>query len=120
VAAVALVREDAREGVADQRLDIRDHSCQGVAVIGIARQRLRMGDELAAFGMADGGGDGDLDAELIRPVGLALIDAFDFRRVQGIDLGSALALLLLAHTPRQHVAAVRTPLPAHCRPRFCG
>ena len=45
---------------------------------------------------------GDLDAELVRPVGLALADAFDFRGVQGIDLGSALALLLLAHAPRQH------------------
>src|SRR5450432_1743520 len=61
-----------------------------------------MGDELAALGMADGGGDGDLDAELVRSVGLPLADAFDFRRVQGIDLGPALALLLLAHAPRQH------------------
>jgi len=34
-------------------------------------------------------------------MGLALADAFDFRRVQGIDLGPALALLLLAHVPRQ-------------------
>jgi len=35
-------------------------------------------------------------------VGLALADAFDFRRVQGIDLRAALTLLLLAHAPRQH------------------
>ena len=61
-----------------------------------------MGDELAPLGMADRGGDGDLDAELVGPMGLALADAFDFRRVQGIDLGPALALLLLAHPPRQH------------------
>jgi addiction module HigA family antidote len=36
VAAVALVGEDARNGAADQRLHVRDHGCQGVAVIGIA------------------------------------------------------------------------------------
>ena len=48
------------------------------------------------------GGNTDLDAELVRPVGLALADTFDFRRVQGIDFGPALALLLLAHAPRQH------------------
>jgi len=47
VAAVSLVREDAREGVADQRLDVRDHGGQGMTVIGIAGQRLHMGDELA-------------------------------------------------------------------------
>ena len=61
VAAIPFVRDDAIDGIADQRLHPRDHGCQGVAVIGIARQRLRMSDELAAFGMADGGGDGDLD-----------------------------------------------------------
>jgi len=78
----------------------RDHGCQGVAVRGIARQRLDMGDELAAFGVAKGGGDGDLDAELVRPVGLALADAFDFRRLQGIDF--APALLLFVHAPCRH------------------
>jgi hypothetical protein len=57
-AAIALVGEDACDGVADQRLHVRDHGCQGVTVIGIARQRLHVGDELAAFDVADGGGDG--------------------------------------------------------------
>src|SRR5450432_2725370 len=102
MAAVSLVGEDAREGVADQRLHVRDHGCQCVTVIRIAGQRLHMGNELAALGMADRGCDGDFDAELVRPMSLALADAFDFRRVQGIDLGPALALLLLAHEPRQH------------------
>jgi hypothetical protein len=60
-----------------------------------------MGDELAALGMADRGCDGDFDAELVRPMSLALADAFDFRRVQGIDFRAALARLLLAHAPRQ-------------------
>ena len=53
VAAIALVGEDALDGVADERLHVRDHGCQRVAVIGIARQRLHMGDELAALGVAD-------------------------------------------------------------------
>jgi hypothetical protein len=30
-----------------------------------------------------GRGDGDLNAELVRLVGLALVDAFDFARMQG-------------------------------------
>jgi hypothetical protein len=44
-----------------------------------------MSDELAALGVAERGGDGDLDAELVRPMGLAFADAFDFRRVQGVN-----------------------------------
>ncbi|GAC1516563.1 MAG: hypothetical protein NVS1B11_37620 [Terriglobales bacterium] len=35
-------------------------------------------------------------------MGLALADAFDSRRVQGMDLRSALARRLLAHAPCQH------------------
>jgi hypothetical protein len=59
----------------------------GITVAGggrhrIARHRLDMGDELAALGVANGGGEGDLDAEFVRPLGLALADAFDFRRLQ--------------------------------------
>src|SRR6202011_39407 len=98
VAAVPLVGEDARDGVADQRFHVRDHGCQRMTVIR-AGQRLHMGDELAALGMADRGCDGDFDAELVRPMSLALADAFDFRRMQGIDLPAALMLLLLAHAP---------------------
>jgi hypothetical protein len=59
------------------------------------------GNELAALAVFEGGGNADLDAELVRPMGVALADAFDFRRVQGIDLRPALTLLLLAHAPRQ-------------------
>ena len=79
----------------------RHHRCQRVTVIGIAGQRLHMGDELAALGVADRGGDGDLNAEFVRPMGLTLADAFDFRRMQGIDLQPVLTLLLLAHAARQ-------------------
>ena len=45
-----------------------------------------MGDELAAAAALERGGDGDLDAELIGFVGLALADALHLGRVQGIDL----------------------------------
>ena len=101
VAAVALVGEDARDGAADQRLHVRNHGCQRVTIIWIAGQRLHMGDELAALAVLEGGGNADLDAELVRPMGLALADAFDFRRMQGIDLRPALTLLLLAYAARQ-------------------
>ena len=57
VAAIALVGEDARDGVADQRLHLRNHLCQRVAVIGIAGQRLHMGDELAALAALERGGN---------------------------------------------------------------
>jgi hypothetical protein len=40
VAAVSLVNEKALDGVADQRLHVRDHGCQGVAIVGIAGNRL--------------------------------------------------------------------------------
>jgi hypothetical protein len=58
-----------------------------------------MGDELAAGGMPHGGGDAHLDAELVGPVCLALADALDLWRVQGIDLATALAALLFKHAP---------------------
>jgi len=60
-----------------------------------------MGDELAALAVLEGGGNAHLDAELVRPMGFAFADAFDLRRVQGVDLRPALTLLLLAHAPRQ-------------------
>jgi hypothetical protein len=85
VAAIAAVGDDAGEVGADLRLDLRDHGGQGVAVIRVARQRLGVGDELAALGAIERCGDRQLDAELITARGLALADAFDLGRVQGID-----------------------------------
>ena len=86
VAAIAGVGDDAREVRDDLRLDLRDHGREGVAVVGVARHRLGVGDELAAFGAMERGGERDLDAEFIRPMGLALADALDLGRVQRIDL----------------------------------
>ena len=80
VAAIAAVGDDAGKVGADLGLDLRDHGCEGVAVIRVARQRLGVGDELAAPGAIEGGGERDLDAELIRTMGLALADAFDLGR----------------------------------------
>jgi hypothetical protein len=51
VAAIALVGEDALDGVADDRFHARDDDGQGVAVIGVAGQRLDMGDELSTLGV---------------------------------------------------------------------
>jgi hypothetical protein len=102
MAAIAAVGEDAGEVRADLRLDLRDHGRQRVAVIRIARQRLGVGDELAAPGAMERGGERDLDAELVRPMRFALADAFDLGRVQRIDLLSALMLALLAHPAGEH------------------
>ena len=64
--------------------------------------RLGVGDEQAAPGAIERGGERHLDAELVRAMGLALADAFDLRRVQRIDLLSALMLALLAHPAGEH------------------
>src|SRR3982074_2734326 len=53
VATVSLVSEDARDGVADERLHVRDHGRQRVTDIGIAGQRLHMGDERAALSLTE-------------------------------------------------------------------
>src|SRR6201981_4240311 len=46
-----------------------------------------------------GRGDTDLYPELVWPMRPAPADALHFRRVQGIDLGSALPLILRQHAP---------------------
>ncbi len=58
-----------------QRFGFFQHLFHGVAVIGISGQRLGVEDELAALGPFVGGGERDLDAELIGSVRLALADA---------------------------------------------
>src|SRR6266702_7225436 len=97
MAAIAGIGVQPIDRGADEFLDPRDHLGQRVAVIGIARQRLYMGDELAALAMLEGGGNADLDAELVRLVGLTLADALHFGGMQTVDLGAALPALLRAH-----------------------
>ena len=53
-----------------------------MAVIGVARQRLGVGDELAALGAIERGGERDFDAKLVRAMRLALANAFDLERVE--------------------------------------
>jgi hypothetical protein len=89
VAAVAGVGMEALDGVAEERLDRRDDAGEGVSVVGVAGQRLHVGDELAALATLQGGGDAHLEAELVGLVRLALADALDLRRVQARDLDAA-------------------------------
>ena len=64
--------------------------------MGISGQGLGVEDELAALAAFVGGGERDLDAELIRFVRLALADALGLGGVPGIKFPAALALLLAA------------------------
>src|SRR5262249_32404527 len=64
----------------------------GVAVIGIAVQRLGVEHELAAPGLGDRRRHRDLAAELVGRPGLALADALDLGGVQRVDLMAAPAL----------------------------
>src|SRR6202165_205610 len=97
VAAVTGSGVEPFDRIADELLDRRNDGCQRMAIIGIARQRLRMDDELTALAVLEGGGNADLDAELVRLVRLALADALDLGSVQAVDLGAALSALLSAH-----------------------
>jgi hypothetical protein len=64
VPAIALIGEDALDGVADERFHFRDDGGQRMAVIRVAGQRLQMGDELATLGVCQGCCDRDLDTDL--------------------------------------------------------
>ncbi len=97
VAAVSGIGVEPFDCIADELLDRWDHLSQRVTIIGIAGQRLHVGDELAAFTVLEGGGNADLDPKLVGPVRLALADALHLGRVQAVDLGAALPALLLSH-----------------------
>ena len=101
VAAISCIGVEPFDRIADELLDRRNDAGQRMAVIGIARQRLRVDDELAALAVLEGGGDTDLDAELVGLVRLALADALHLGRMQAVDLGPALSALLGAYAPRQ-------------------
>jgi len=57
VAAIAGIGNDAGDGVADQAFHLGQDSRQGMAVVGASGQGHHMGDELAALGMVERGGD---------------------------------------------------------------
>jgi hypothetical protein len=85
VAFITGIGDDTGKRCADLGLDGRYDGFERVAVIGFAGQRLNVGDKLAAFRSVDCRCDGDLDAELVRLVGLALANAFDLRGVKAED-----------------------------------
>ncbi len=101
VTAVALVDVDAAGFHAGHLLQILDHRSEGVAVEGIAVQRLGVKHELAALWHRHRCCDRHLAAKLVGGSRLALADAFDLRRVQGIDLLAAPAMVLVADLDRQ-------------------
>jgi hypothetical protein len=101
VAAIAFVDVDAAGLDPGQRLQLRDHRSQGVAVKGIAVQPLGVQHKLAAFGFGGRGCHRHLASELVGRPSFALADAFDFRGVQRIDPGTTLPVILKTHPHRQ-------------------
>ena len=98
MAAISGIGMEPLDFVADELFDCRDDLRQGVAVIGIAGQRLGMDGELPALAALERGDDAHFDTELVRLVRLAFADAFDLGGVQAVDLGAALTALLVAHS----------------------
>src|SRR6202040_2746365 len=80
---------------------IDDDGAKRVAVIGVAVQRLGVQHELPAVGRGDRGDNRDLAAELVGRPGLAFADALHLGGVQRVDLGAALALLLMTDPQRE-------------------
>src|SRR6516162_9669044 len=72
MAAVALVNISAFDLTACELLGALDDGCQGMAVVGVSRERLGMQHELAAGRAGIGADDGCLNAELVGRTGLAL------------------------------------------------
>src|SRR5208283_1901668 len=94
VAAISFVDISALDLASSEPLGVLHIITQEMAIIRIARQRLGMQHELAAWGAGVGSGDRHFDAELIGRAGLAFADAFDLWGMEGIQLPAALALLL--------------------------
>src|SRR5258705_9068773 len=80
-----------------QSFHVSNDRRQSVAVVGIAVQRLAVQDELGALGLSNGSCNRDLAAELVGRSRFSLADTFDLGSVQGIDLGPALAVILVAN-----------------------
>src|SRR5208337_2515318 len=72
MAAVALVNIGAFDLTARELLGALDDGCQGMAVVGVSRERLGMQHELAAGRASIGADDGCRNAELVGALDLAL------------------------------------------------
>ena len=75
VAPIAGIDIGPLDGTSGQCLGLPDDILQGVAVVRATGQGFRMEDELATLAAPVGGGQRDLDAELVRRTRLALADA---------------------------------------------
>ena len=97
VTAIALVDMDAAGLDAGESFHLGHDRAEGMAVEGIAVQRFGVEHELAALWLGDRRCDRHFASELVGHPRLALADAFDLGGVQRIDLGAALAVVLVAH-----------------------
>ena len=75
----------------DAALNLRNHSLQGMAVIGPAQRGFGMDGELVSLATYQRCGDAGLDAKLIGLMDLTLANAFHLLRVQSISLGQGFA-----------------------------
>ena len=78
--AIATVEIDAPDVPVGQSGELIDLPGQGVPVVRIAGQRHGTEHELSALAALIGGGDGNLDAELVARAGLPFPDALDLWR----------------------------------------
>jgi hypothetical protein len=101
VAAIALVAVDAAHRNTCELFKIGDDGTERVAIIRVAVQSLGVQHELPAPGRGDRGYNRDLAAELVRRPGLAFADALHLGGVQRVELGAALALLLMTDPQRE-------------------
>ena len=116
VTAIALVAMDAAHRGTCELFKIGDDGTERMAVIRVAMQRLGVQHELPAFGCGDRGDDRDLAAELVGCPGLAFADTLHLGGVQRIDLGAALALLLMTNPQRQIEQRAKAVLEELLRP----
>jgi hypothetical protein len=98
VSLIPLVDVNALNGDAGPFLRRRHRGLQGVTVVGIAVQGVDVNDKLTGWAASVGGGQAHLAAELLRLGGLALADALDLGRMQGINLRPGIAAQL-GHDP---------------------
>ncbi len=117
VAHIALVHINALDFPAGQGLE---HLFQGVAVIRVPGQHLGVQDELAAFAAFVGGGERDLDAELIGSMRLALTDALGLGGVSGIELPARVGDASGCGFARPWTTARRGPSAVPRHPRSCA
>src|SRR3984885_3968319 len=101
MAAIALVAMDAAHRNTCELFEVDDDGSERVAVIRVAVQGLGVQHELPTFGRGDRSDNRDLAAEFVGCPGLAFADALHLGGVQRIDLGAALALLLMTNPQRE-------------------